>query len=223
MRLSEFAIVEFLRCLTSMHVTMSIQPSTSVSASSYFAKTWQLMGPVSQLGQRGDYCAAEIAGHKVFAVRGRDGTLRAFRNLCRHRGARLLPEGNGRCPTIRCPYHQWVWADDGRLLAVPWFGEDPDFKLEDWRLEEIHLREWRGLLFIAIDPSISLEEQLGDLIAELRDEPIETYQAVQRRAADIRCELEDLHGQFRRGLSYTRHPSELLRRDRFRAVQDHRP
>ena len=83
-----------------------------------FAKTWQLMGPVSQLGQRGDYCAAEIAGHKVFAIRGRDGKLRAFRNLCRHRGARLLPEGNGRCPTIRCPYHQWVWADDGRLLAV---------------------------------------------------------------------------------------------------------
>jgi len=143
-----------------------------------FAKTWQLMGPVSQLGQRGDYCAAEIAGHKVFAIRGRDGKLRAFRNLCRHRGARLLPEGNGRCPTIRCPYHQWVWADDGRLLAVPWFGEDPDFKLEDWRLEEIHLREWRGLLFIAIDPSITLEEQLGDLIAELRDEPIETYQVV---------------------------------------------
>ena len=118
-----------------------------------FARTWQLIGPASLLAERGEYWAVEIAGHKVFAVRGRDGKLRAFRNLCRHRGARLLPEGTGRCPTIRCPYHQWVWADDGRLMAVPWFGEDPEFRLEDWRLEEIHLQEWRGLIFVAIDPS----------------------------------------------------------------------
>jgi len=144
-----------------------------------FPKTWQLLGPLSQFTGRGDYSAIEIAGHKVFAVRSKDGKLRAFRNLCRHRGARLLAEGTGRCPTIRCPYHQWVWADDGRLMNVPWFGEDPDFRLEDWRLDEIHLREWRGLVFVAIDPSASLEEQLGDLVAELRDEPIEDYKAVQ--------------------------------------------
>lgn len=140
-----------------------------------FARTWQLLGPVSQVAQRGEYCAVEIAGHKVFAIRGRDGKLRGFRNLCRHRGARLLEEGNGRCPTIRCPYHQWVWADDGRLMNVPWFGEDADFKLEDWRLAEIPVAEWRGLLFIAIEPSLTLEQQLGDLVNEIAGEPVESY------------------------------------------------
>jgi phenylpropionate dioxygenase-like ring-hydroxylating dioxygenase large terminal subunit len=68
-----------------------------------FARTWQLLGPVSQVAERGEYCAVEIAGHKVFAIRGRDGKLRGFRNLCRHRGARLLEEGNGRCPRFAAP------------------------------------------------------------------------------------------------------------------------
>ena len=55
-----------------------------------FARTWQLLGPASQVAERGQYAAADIAGVKVFAIRGRDGELRAFRNVCRHRGAQLL-------------------------------------------------------------------------------------------------------------------------------------
>ena len=139
-----------------------------------FATSWQLLGPASRLAVRGDYLAAEIAGQKVFAVMTRDGP-RAFRNVCRHRGAQLLPEGGGRCATIRCPYHQWVWSDDGSLLNVPWWGDDPDFRKEDWRLDEISLEVWRGLLFVAIAPAGPLAAQLGDAAAELAGEPIETY------------------------------------------------
>ena len=142
-----------------------------------FSATWQLIGPASRLAERGDYIATEIAGQKVFAMRTSAG-LRAFRNVCRHRGARLLEEGAGRCLTIRCPYHQWVWGEDGRLLNVPWWGEDPDFEKEDWRLFEIDLRVWRGLLFVAIAPAAPLEDQLGDLIGEIAEEPVETYQWV---------------------------------------------
>jgi choline monooxygenase len=140
-----------------------------------FARTWQLLGPAAQVVEAGQYAAAEIAGLKVFAIRGRDGKLRAFRNVCRHRGARLLEEGAGRCATIRCPYHQWVFSDDGKLVTAPWFGEDPEFRPQDWPLEPIQAREWRGLLFVAIDPIEPLESQLGELIGELADEPIETY------------------------------------------------
>ena len=67
-----------------------------------FARTWQLVGPASLLVARGDYIATEVAGQKEFVIRASDG-IRAFRNVCRHRGARLLPEGVGRCATIRCP------------------------------------------------------------------------------------------------------------------------
>lgn len=143
-----------------------------------FARTWQMLGPASQVAERGQYVSADIAGLKVFAIRGRDGELRAFRNVCRHRGAQLLEEGAGRCATIRCPYHQWVFADDGRLLNAPWFGTEPDFKPEDWPLEPIHAVIWRGLLFVAIDPQEELLAQLGELVAELEGEPIDTYQSV---------------------------------------------
>lgn len=139
-----------------------------------FSTTWQLIGPVSRLAQRGDYIATEIAGNKVFAVMTREG-LRAFRNVCRHRGARLLPEGSGRCATIRCPYHQWVWGEDGSLLNVPWWGDDPDFRMSDWSLDSIPLAVWRGLLFVSLAPAAPLEAQLGAIADEIADEPVERY------------------------------------------------
>jgi choline monooxygenase len=141
-----------------------------------FARSWQLLGPASALRERGDYLATEIAGMKVFVAMTREG-LRGFRNVCRHRGARLLPEGTGRCATIRCPYHQWVWGEDGSLLNVPWWGEDPDFRKADWALDPVAVEVWRGLLFVAIEPATTLAAQLGDLIPEIADEPIESYAA----------------------------------------------
>jgi hypothetical protein len=65
-------------------------------------------------------------------------------------------------------------------MNVPWFGEDPDFSLTDWRLTEIPVAEWRGLLFIAIEPKVTLEQQLADVIGELAEEPIETYTPMRR-------------------------------------------
>ena len=139
-----------------------------------FATTWQLIGPAARLAERGDYIATEIAGQKVFAIRTNTG-LRAFRNVCRHRGARLLPEGAGRCATIRCPYHQWVWGEDGGLKHVPWWGEDAGFDPGEWSLDTVAWEVWRGLLFLAIDPVETLERQLGALPPEIADEPIERY------------------------------------------------
>ena len=139
-----------------------------------FSRTWQFMGPAEKLKRRGDYLAAEVAGQKIFVMMTKDGP-RAFRNVCRHRGARLLPEGTGRCTTIRCPYHQWVWGEDGALLNVPWWGDDPDFDTAEWALDQVSWRIWRGLLFVAIAPECSLEDQLGDLIGQIADESIERY------------------------------------------------
>src|SRR5688572_18776816 len=143
-----------------------------------FSRSWQLIGSASHLAEPGSYVATEIAGLKVFVRRGRDGVLRAFRNVCRHRGARLLAEGSGRCGPIRCPYHNWVFGDEGELVNAPWFGEDPDFRKADWPLNRIEVGEWRGLVFASLAPGQSLAAQLGGLIEELMDEPIETYRPV---------------------------------------------
>ncbi|MFM7445783.1 MAG: aromatic ring-hydroxylating oxygenase subunit alpha, partial [Tabrizicola sp.] len=140
-------------------------------------RTWQFMGPASAVADPGSYLAIDIAGTPVFAIRGRDGTLRGFRNVCRHRGAKLLADGTGTCGLIVCPYHKWSFADTGRLVQAPWYGQDPAIIPDDWPLEPIHLAEWRGLLFAALDPSESLIRQLGELPDELADEPLETYAA----------------------------------------------
>ncbi|GIS88687.1 MAG: hypothetical protein CM1200mP18_13970 [Gammaproteobacteria bacterium] len=92
-----------------------------------FWNTWQLLGPDSYLTSPGDYLAIDIAGAQVFVIRDNDLKLRGFRNVCRHRGARLLPEGRGNCKRIRCPYHSWVYGLDGGLERTPWFGDDPKF------------------------------------------------------------------------------------------------
>lgn len=144
---------------------------------SIFAHTWQFMGPVASVATSGQYLAIDIAGTPIFAIRGRDGTLRGFKNVCRHRGAKLLADGAGKCGLIVCPYHKWSFADTGRLVQAPWYGKDPAIIAEHWPLETVQLSEWRGLLFAALDPKESLLDQLGSLPDELADEPLETYAA----------------------------------------------
>ncbi|MEY2402080.1 MAG: choline monooxygenase [Ilumatobacteraceae bacterium] len=140
-----------------------------------FWRTWQLLGPASQVARPGDYVAAEIAGAKVVAIHADDGVLRAFRNVCVHRGARLLEEGTGSCRAIQCPYHHWLYSLDGTLKRTPWFGEDPDFDMAEWPLQPVSVDVWRGLLFVAIDPVEPLLANLGDTVGVLADEPIETF------------------------------------------------
>lgn len=142
-----------------------------------FGRTWQYAGPASRVAAPGAYVTLDIAGSGVIVIRGRDGELRAFRNVCRHRGATLLTVPTGSCATIRCPYHHWVFDDGGHLIATPHFGDDASFVMEDWPLDAVHLDEWRGLVFVSLDPGESLLDQLGALPAELADEPIETYVA----------------------------------------------
>ncbi len=164
-----------------------------------FRRTWQLLGPASRLADAGDYLAVDVAGWKLFALRGEDGTLRAFHNVCRHRGARLLAEGAGVCKVLRCPYHNWVYASDGALRHAPWFGEDPGFAVSQWPLESAHLAQWRGLAFIAIDPAVDLLVQLGDLPAELADYPIERYLPVEQHRFDAQTNWKTYTDNFVEG------------------------
>ena len=140
-----------------------------------FSSTWQLLGPASRLVDQGNYVSDDIAGMKVLVLRDQQGVLRGYRNVCRHRGAQLISQGSGNCRTIRCPYHNWSYALSGELKHAPWFGDDPDFNLEHWALEEIKVEQWRGLVFVAINPVNTLLKQLGDTIAELADVPMEDY------------------------------------------------
>jgi choline monooxygenase len=166
--------------LTNLEARYYVDPDLSeAERQRIFKRHWQMLGPTARLANPGDYLAVDVAGWKLFALRGRDGVLRGFHNVCRHRGARLLAEGAGNCPRLRCPYHQWVYDHTGALRQAPWFGDDAAFKTEDWPLKPVHIAEWRGLVFLAIEPDSTLLEQLGDLPEEVAEEPMETYTAVE--------------------------------------------
>src|SRR5438309_600937 len=84
-----------------------------------FERTWQLAGHVSSLPRPGSYLTARAGNQPVLVVRDEDDRLRAYRNVCRHRGSRLL-SGSGQCKqAIRCRYHGWTYKLDGSLIGIP--------------------------------------------------------------------------------------------------------
>jgi Rieske 2Fe-2S family protein len=120
-----------------------------------FAARWLCVGREEQLRSPGDYFLVEAFGESVIVVRGDAGDVHAFYNVCRHRGSRICEAAEGRfAGTIRCPYHAWTYALDGRLLGAPSSGDLPGFRPGDFPLQHLALERWEGFLFInmADDP-----------------------------------------------------------------------
>ena len=131
-----------------------------------FARNWCLFGPEAELAGAGDYRAAVINGWPVFIIRGHDGGLRGFHNVCRHRAAQPLADGPGNCTMIRCPYHCWSYDLEGRLKATPGFGDDPDFDRSDYGLFPLRVETWNGLVFFCVEADgDDLTAWLGDIPA----------------------------------------------------------
>src|SRR5262245_55161525 len=99
-----------------------------------YNRQWQYFGHVSQIRNPGDFLAREVAGERVVVARTEDGGVAAFLNLCRHRGAQLcsLGEGHAHRGRIVCPYHQWTYATDGRLVNAPTIPDGEGIQYEDW-------------------------------------------------------------------------------------------
>ena len=128
-----------------------------------FMKVWNLVGRVEQIPGPGDYIALELAGVPVIILRDENREVRAFANTCRHRGCRLLT-GEGSCDRyIKCPYHGWAYAFDGRLVGAPGMKETLDFDLSQIALHRVRLETWEGFMFICFDAqSEGLMDYLGD-------------------------------------------------------------
>ena len=101
-----------------------------------FAPSWQLICHVSDIPNPGDYQTLDFLGEPLVALRGQDGAIKAFYNVCRHRAARLLDGGSGHCAgRIVCPYHAWTYALDGRLTTLPHRKEFDHFSAGSLRTE----------------------------------------------------------------------------------------
>jgi Rieske 2Fe-2S family protein len=85
-----------------------------------FARHWNCVGRASRIARPGDYIVRTIAGESLIILRDRGGEVRAFFNVCRHRGTRICREASGQfSETIQCPYHAWTYTTDGRLIGAP--------------------------------------------------------------------------------------------------------
>ena len=137
-------------------------------------KTWQFVGYTVDLKEPGDYITADILDQKIFVVRGKDGALRAFYNVCMHRG-HILVEGKGNRTIITCPFHAWSYDAEGNLKAAGNAENVAGFEHADFGLSEIRVETVLGLLvFVNLDAGAAtlasqiegLEEQVQETVQD---------------------------------------------------------
>jgi len=113
-----------------------------------FSRQWILVGHQSEIARAGDFLVVTVVGESLIVLRDQRLTVRAFYNVCRHRGTRLCEAASGRLRVIQCPYHAWTYALDGRLTGAPHMDEVPDFEKSDYSLHAAHLALWEGFIFV---------------------------------------------------------------------------
>jgi len=125
-----------------------------------FMREWLCVGRVEEFAKPGDYQAMRIVGEPLVVCRGDDGELRAFRNLCQHRGVEVAV-GQGNAKRFTCRYHAWTYATDGRLTGAPHNDNVTDFDFKACRLPLVQLDTWGGYVFVNFDPDC---RPLGDCL-----------------------------------------------------------
>jgi len=120
--------------------------------------SWQVVCHESDIANPGDWQRLDFLGESILAVRGADGEVRAFTNVCRHRGS-LLVDGNAGCAKrFVCPYHAWTYGLDGKLIGVPGKSEYPGLDMAEHGLATVEHEIWRGFIFVRLEgggPSVA--------------------------------------------------------------------
>jgi choline monooxygenase len=128
-----------------------------------FGRCWQYAARADQVAGPGSYVATRAGALPVVVVRGRDDELRAFVNVCRHRGS-IVCEGEGRRETLQCPYHAWTYELDGSLRAAPRADREPEFSGDGLGLLPVAVDTWGPFVFV--NPELEAEP-LADTLGEV--------------------------------------------------------
>lgn len=125
----------------------------AVDREAIFARTWQGVGRVGQVSEPGMFFTAMVADDPVIVLRDKAGVLRAFFNVCRHRGGPLATDSTGCVKALTCQYHGWTYLLDGTLRGVPRWDRVDLFDKKDYGLIPISVETWQGFVFVNLDPS----------------------------------------------------------------------
>jgi choline monooxygenase len=153
-----------------------------------FGDTWQIVGRTDQIAEPGSYLTAIVAGEPLLVVRGADGTLRAFYNVCRHRAAPLMTEAQGKVTKLRCRYHGWTYDLAGQLRGTPEFEGVQEFCKEEQGLVPLTVATWGPLVCVhgGKQPG-ALTDYLSPLPARTADRGLDTLGFVERREYELAC------------------------------------
>ena len=155
-----------------------------------FANCWQIVCHTSDIPNAGDYQILKLLGEQIFVMRGHDGAIRGFYNVCRHRASRLLKGEGGRCPgRIVCPYHAWAYATSGELVWVPFEEEYENLDKSQHGLATVECEVFLGFIFIRLESSgPSLEQMLAPAFDELslyRTEQLQPLTGLSTREVNV--------------------------------------
>jgi choline monooxygenase len=153
-----------------------------------FSRSWQLLAHESRLGAAGDHVVASIGKTPVLIVRGTEGPLRAFANVCRHRAGPLaLCDGKG-ARALHCKYHGWTYDLDGRLRHAPEMGGAEGFVTDEIRLPQFRVASWQGFVFVTLaDDTPPLEEVYGGIAERIAPIALAAMEFVRSDAYEIAC------------------------------------
>jgi choline monooxygenase len=186
--------------LEALHIEQALSRAWTLPANLYFdaavfaeeketifARTWQVVGHCDQVKNAGDYFTTELVGEPLLIVRGSDGKLRAFYNVCRHR-AGPPAEGCGSRKLFRCGYHGWTYGLDGSLISATEIEGVEGFRREDFALVPVQVEEWFNFVFVNLNPEARpLRVSVGELTQEVERFPFTGVKRFERRSYEMNC------------------------------------
>ena len=179
-----------------------------------FGRYWVYAGHANCLDEPGEYFTRTIGDKQVIVTKDREGSVRAFYNVCAHRGSKMVDDAPMTDPDsanrITCPYHLWTYELDGTLSSTPQSFEDPtlnpDLEKEEVRaldaetngLMEVETDSIGPLVFLNFrdDPDVSLAEQAGKMKEELESLPLEEYELARRYVSEVECNWKTFGGNY---------------------------
>jgi phenylpropionate dioxygenase-like ring-hydroxylating dioxygenase large terminal subunit len=159
-----------------------------LEARTVFSNSWQMVGRVDQVEKPGQFVTASVAGEPIVVVRGTDGILRGFYNVCRHHAAAVVTEPCGQAAILHCPYHGWNYGLDGSLKGMPEFDGVKNFDRQNNGLVPVKANIWEKFVFVNLGPdSTSLADFLGGLVKKTAPLGLSQLNYFDRRVYDIAC------------------------------------
>ena len=150
----------------------------------------QIVCHESEIALAGEWRSLDFLGESVIVMRGDDGEIRAFHNVCRHRGSRLVDGEAGCAKVLTCPYHAWSYDRSGALVGVPSRHEYPGLDIASHGLKPVGLERWRGFLFVRLEDGLP---SVAEMMAPYDDE-VEPYRFEELRATGtVRLRPRDLN------------------------------